>query len=320
MYDRAILTIIRENIGSEGRLPREFILPKDHDDENSLIFTDGAQDGITYFHTQPGKLNDEEADLLIDAMNAVVGGHIDTADELFLKLTKTRRTIEFAGYLSDLVEENASMINPIHAYSYGKHLVALAKDKELVKIGLALHHKAPEDRLKGFRQIITDLAYCNEFTWFCLPIIQKWDDGNDLIFEIAKHIYGWGRVHACVFLEPETWEIRQWFLREGVDNGVMPPYTALEAWNKSDAASLLDCRLTQKDFTFISRIMAALLDEGPCRGISLVEDPEIAIRKFLNQAQSFNLSPDDYKVIKAIKERWDRDELIASLCEDLIYR
>lgn len=320
MYDRAILAIIRENIGSEGRLPREFILPKDQDDENSLIFTDGAQDGITYFHTQPGKLNDEEADLLIDAMNAVVGGHIDTADELFLKLTKTRRTIEFAGYLSDLVEENASMINPIHAYSYGKHLVALAKDKELVKIGLALHHKAPEDRLKGFRQIITDLAYCNEFTWFCLPIIQKWDDGNDLIFEIAKHIYGWGRVHACAFLEPETWEIRQWFLREGVDNGVMPPYTALEAWNKSDAASLLDCRLTQKDFTFISRIMAALLDEGPCRGISLVEDPEIAIRKFLNQAQSFNLSPDDYKVIKAIKERWDRDELIASLCEDLIYR
>ena len=320
MYDRAILAIIRENIGSEGRLPREFILPKDQDDENSLIFTDGAQDGITYFHTQPGKLNIEEADLLIDAMNAVVGGHIDTADELFLKLTKTRRTIEFAGYLSDLVEENASMINPIHAYSYGKHLVALAKDKELVKIGLALHHKAPEDRLKGFRQIITDLAYCNEFTWFCLPIIQKWDDGNDLIFEIAKHIYGWGRVHACAFLEPETWEIRQWFLREGVDNGVMPPYTALEAWNKSDAASLLDCRLTQKDFTFISRIMAALLDEGPCRGISLVEDPEIAIRKFLNQAQSFNLSPDDYKVIKAIKERWDRDELIASLCEDLIYR
>ncbi len=320
MYDRAILAIIRENIGSEGRLPREFILPKDQDDENSLIFTDGAQDGITYFHTQPGKLNVEEADLLIDAMNAVVGGYIDTADELFLKLTKTRRTIEFAGYLSDLVEENASMINPIHAYSYGKHLVALAKDKELVKIGLALHHKAPEDRLKGFRQIITDLAYCNEFTWFCLPIIQKWDDGNDLIFEIAKHIYGWGRVHACAFLEPETWEIRQWFLREGVDNGVMPPYTALEAWNKSDAASLLDCRLTQKDFTFISRIMAALLDEGPCRGISLVEDPEIAIRKFLNQAQSFNLSPDDYKVIKAIKERWDRDELIASLCEDLIYR
>ena len=320
MYDRAILAIIRENIGSEGRLPREFILPKDQDDENSLIFTDGAQDGITYFHTQPGKLNVEEADLLIDAMNAVVGGHIDTADELFLKLTKTRRTIEFAGYLSDLVEENASMINPIHAYSYGKHLVALAKDKELVKIGLALHHKAPEDRLKGFRQIITDLAYCNEFTWFCLPIIQKWDGGNDLIFEIAKHLYGWGRVHACVFLEPETWEIRQWFLTEGVDNGVMPPYTALEAWNKSDAASLLDCRLTQKDFTFISRIMAALLDEGPCRGISLVEDPEIAIRKFLNQAQNFKLSPDDYEVIKTIEERWAGDELIARLCEELINR
>jgi len=41
--------------------------------------------------------------------------------------------------------------------------------KELVKIGLALHHKATEDKLKGFRKIIIDLAYCNEFTWFCLP-------------------------------------------------------------------------------------------------------------------------------------------------------
>ena len=320
MYDRPILAIIRENLDSEGRLPRDFSLPEDPDDERSLLFADGAQDGITYYHTQSGKLNDEEADLLVDALNAMLGGHIDTADELFLKLTKTRRAIEFGGVLCDIVEENADMINPIHAYSYGMHLITMAKDKELVKTGLALHHRATEDRLKGFKQIITDLAYCNEFTWFCLPIIQKWAGGNSLIFEIAKHLYGWGRVHACMFLEPETWEIKQWFLTEGVDNGVLPPYTALEAWNKSDAASLLDCRLTQEGFTCISRIMAALLDEVPCRGISLVEEPETAIHKFLNQAKSFTLSPDDYEVIKTIEARFDRDELIARLCEDLIYR
>ena len=228
MYDRPILAIIRNNLDSEGKLPRDFNLPKDPDDESGIPFADGAQDGITYFHMQPRKLSDEEADLLIDALNAMVGGHADTADELFLKLTKTRRALEFGGGLCDIVEENASIINPIHAYSYGMHLVTMAKDKELVKIGLALHHKATEDKLKGFKQIITDLAYCNEFTWFCLPIIQKWDGGNDLIFEIA-------------------------------------------------------------------------------------------IRKYLNQAQNFKLSPDDYEVIKTIEERWDRDELIARLCEDLIY-
>ena len=126
-------------------------------------------------------------------------------------------------------------------------------------------------------------------------------------------------MHACGFLEPETWEIRQWFLTEGVDNGVIPPYTAWEAWNKSDAASLLDCRLTQEGFTCISRILAALLDEGPCRGISLLEEPEIAIRKFLTQAKSFKLSSDDYEVIKTIEARWNRDEKIAGLCEDLLY-
>ena len=101
---------------------------------------------------------------------------------------------------------------------------------------------------------------------------------------------------------------------------MLPPYTALETWNKSDAASLLDSLLTQESFTCIRRIMAALLDEGPCRGISLVEEPETAIRKFLNQAKNFKLSPDDYEVIKTIEERWDGDEMIARLCEDLINR
>ena len=67
-------------------------------------------------------------------------------------------------------------------------------------------------------------------------------------------------------------------------------------------------------------MMAALLDEGPCLGISLVEDPETAIRKFLNQAKNFELSPDDYDLIKAIEERWDKDEQIANLCEELISR
>ena len=107
MYDRPILAIIRENLDSEGRLPREFILPNDPDDERGILFADGAEDGITYFHTQPGKLNDEEADLLVDALNAMVGGHVNTADELFLKLTKTRRTLEFGRDLCDFVEENS---------------------------------------------------------------------------------------------------------------------------------------------------------------------------------------------------------------------
>lgn len=240
----------------------------------------------------------------------MLSGQIDTADELFLKLTKTRRALEFGGGLCGIVEENADRINPIHAYSYGMHLITMAKDKELVKIGLALHHKAPEDRLKGFKQIITDLAYCNEFTWFCLPIIRKWDGGNDLIFEIAKHVYGWGRVHACVFLEPETPEIKQWFLTEGVDNGVLPPYTALEAWNKSDAALRLDGRLTQEEFTCISRMIESLLDEGPCLGISLVKEPENVMRKFLDQSKNFTLSPDDEDVIKTIEERWGGDLMI----------
>ena len=74
----------RENLVSDGRLPRGFGLPKDPDDESSLLFADGAQDGIAYFHTQSRELSDEEAGLLVDALNAMLGGHIATADELLV--------------------------------------------------------------------------------------------------------------------------------------------------------------------------------------------------------------------------------------------
>ena len=69
--------------------------------------------------------------------------------------------------------------------------------------------------------------------------------------------------------------------------------------------------------TVITMLNMSLLKER-CRGISLVEEPETEICKFLNQAKNCKLSPDDYEVIKTIKERWDRDELIDRLCEELL--
>ena len=40
MYDRPILAIIRHNLDSEGKLPRDFNLPKDPDDESGIPFAD----------------------------------------------------------------------------------------------------------------------------------------------------------------------------------------------------------------------------------------------------------------------------------------
>ena len=322
MYDKPILAIIRENLNEEGVLPRDFSLPQDPDENSGIPFADGAEDGIACFHTASRPLGDEETDLLIDALNAMVGGHMGTADELFLKLTKSLRACEFAGNLSSLIEENAEIIDPAHAYSYGMHLITMARDKELVKIGLAMHIKAGEEAVRPFRQIITDLAYCNEFTWFCLPIIEKWADGNDRIFEIAKHVYGWGRIHALAYLEPSTYEIRRWVLKEGVHNDVLPDYTAFYAWEKSGAQDLLKGKLSAEDFASIREIMSALLSEEPVLGLSIIKDPKSAVRAFLDQARYFKLGQEDYRVISDIRVRYEsgeeKDELIVKLCNDLI--
>ena len=110
--------------------------------------------------------------------------------------------------------------------------------KELVKIGLALHHKATEDKLKGFKQIITDLAYCNEFIWFCLPITQKWDGGNGEIFvsKLEELVTGKNAVERYMFLPADSLDERGIVIRYRD-----PSIPLVTARVKFEEGSLKDC-------------------------------------------------------------------------------
>ena len=51
--------------------------------------------------------------------------------------------------------------------------------------------------------------------------MRTWKDGNNEIWNLAKRVHGWGRIHAIEQLEPETNDIRRWLLTDGVRNEVM---------------------------------------------------------------------------------------------------
>ena len=211
----------------------------------------------------------------------------------------------------------------MHAFNYAVRTLRTTQNKELYKFALtiiSLYRLGEKDR-----QLAEDImisGVCDEFSFFVLQAVIEWKNSNDAVFEIARKTRGWGRVHAMAFLEPSTEEIRRWVLREGVHNEVLPDYTAFYAWEKSGAMQMLDGPLTAEDFRSIREIMEALLSEGPVLGISIIKDPDIAVRRFLDQARYFKLEHEDYRAISDIRVRYEngehRDDLIVKLCKDLI--
>ena len=131
--------------------------------------------------------------------------------------------------------------------------------------------------------------------------MRPWEDRNEEMFRLARHVFGWGRVHLVEALEPETEEIRRWLLREGVHNDIMPQYSALDCWRKADVPAALQGTLTREDFEGIRDIIDALLDEGPVPGISAVEDAEQHLRAFLKQAETLARDDRDHEVVAAVR-------------------
>ena len=71
--------------------------------------------------------------------------------------------------------------------------------------------------------------------------LKYWDNSNELIFELAKKLHGWGRIHAVKMLKPEdNDEMKEWLWLEGWKNNVMPEYSAYECYTKSGAKEIFE--------------------------------------------------------------------------------
>ena len=159
--------------------------------------------------------------------------------------------------------------------------------------------KEPDEKIKG---IIRILGLSDEFTIFSVFNMLRWKNGNHEIFELAKRVHGWGRIHAVARLKSETQEIREWILRDGLDNYVLSDYSALDVYKKADINNLLKEELSDTQLNQIAYVLFSLILEGPTSGISALEDNEAKemIQIFINQSEKHTPTRDIYKVICTI--------------------
>ena len=263
-------------IRSDGTLPRDFSLPRPEPEEGEaqkLRFADGAFDGISLYHMAPDK---RDIKSLTEVVGLISAGSYDKAEEclqLFFSMDEYISMLPLIDDLQTWIIDHKEQISAKALYEFSVGVLKESADIESVKFALSCLALLNTGETTQVRNLIKVFALSDEFTLYCLFIMRQWPDANAAIFDAAKHVFGWGRVHAVERLEPENDEMRRWLLTEGWRNGVIAEYSALTCVEKSGLAEKLkDENLDEAEFTAAGELIVPLLNEGPMAGISGLGD------------------------------------------------
>ena len=128
---------------------------------------------------------------------------------------------------------------------------------------------------------------------------------------MAQKVHGWGRIHAVAGLEPTTDEIKHWLLRDGVNNNVMPEYSALDVAVKIDLLKVVQAADgNSEDFMAAGRILEALIesDGGPVLGIGAYKQEEALVRAYIDKAHLAMPNEEICRVLQTIKEHYEAED------------
>lgn len=279
---------IAKAAGPDG-LPGDFDLKKlPARREGDLPFADGAVDGIAMYHTC---IEPRELGALTHILGMISDGDPRAEEELEAFFSR-QEGFGYASMLSrvdglqDWIIDHKDELDPRMIFSFCLWTLKESRYPECVKFALSvlelLNPSGKEDR-----EPISTLALNDELTLFCSYVIRGWENGNEEMFRLAQRVHGWGRIFLVRQLEADTPEIREWLLREGWRNNVLPSYTARKCAEDGKFLALLRReRLTDEEFEAAQGLMGALMDEGPVRNLSVMEDGEEILREYLRHGEA----------------------------------
>lgn len=292
------LSIIAKAKDKTGYLPRGFRLP-DPFVLDGKAFPDGMTDGAFLFHIEKDTVDDKT---LTSILRNIAKYKYREATTALLELFKDYFALGIIDDARDKILENPKEYDSNAFYLYAVKGILGGTDKEIVKFCLGLLSLFDEPAIGILHNAIETLALNDEFTLFCIVgNIEKWQGGNKKVFELAKHLTGWGRIHAISHLEPETAEIQEWLLADGIHNDISPAYSALDCYKKCGLDKRLPNPMSEKEFKGAGAIVGGLLDDETAPGISEIEKPTNMLFDYLNKANTMAICVEDFYHVLQIR-------------------
>ncbi len=305
IYDR-----IHAAIQPNGELPSSFSVQnhKGHSDEE-IAWADGAWDGVCYYHNPLETPDLTPMTLVLRRGASHVFAHAKMAlPEVFPDADHSM--LAYIDAMHDWILDHSKELAAHNLYLFARHLLFYSSEVESVKLALSLMAIISNPSDEDARQAVRELAASDEFTLFALFAVSNWNNKNEEIFHIAQRVHGWGRIHAVERLEPTTDEIRRWLLFEGVNNNVMPEYSALTVAKKIGFLEIVQAAdRNSEDFIAAGKILQALIEceGGPTVGIEAYEHEEELVRAYIDKARLAMPNENNYRVLLDIKLHYEVD-------------
>lgn len=319
--EKSIFMCIGDNI-KNGALPEEFELPAEEDEwsRHGISMVDGCLDGMMVYGERVAPPFDKRAKKNIKAaMEAVNREDFDRADYLLTKVVRKHRALGIVDKLAGYVARHFDEFDEHEIYHYAFMRMCASGNKELVKVGMELIRvlnglgvpQRLNEEVDGFYRV---LGLSDEFTLFA---VRFFCGNNAEIFNLARRVRGWGRIHAVRYLEPETQEMKEWLLYCGWRNDIYRGYSAGECFIKAEVAKLLRQKMSEDELIAAGGILEAMLDtNGPIDYLSVWEGLEDDLLAYMEQSQRIGVV--HRECLRAMAETAQRENLTrlyAKLCE-----
>ncbi|MDX1614331.1 MAG: hypothetical protein R3300_08480, partial [Candidatus Promineifilaceae bacterium] len=187
-------------------------------------------------------------------------------------------------------------------------LLARAPDRGPVKFGIALLGVIgdPQDTA-----LVNTLGKHDEFTLFStVALMNIVNSPERALFELAKCVEGWGRIHLVERLaNTEDADIKNWLIRHGYKNSITVEYLAYTCAQAGELhVALREARVDQELLDTSGDIIEALIMGGPVRDMDDYEKAADVIEHYLRHLRQRPASVKHFLVLQAIQGYLEDDE------------
>lgn len=306
----SIYRFIQSNLrGQDHGLPDE---AQDLPDEalvrevQSMGWVAGGLDGAFQHHAEGG--NDRaRAEALYKVLSEALSKGTEKNLKTLYELLRQDQLIDFIDPLIEVIIEEGRTDRTLPAdrlHRLARWLALEAPDRGPVKFGIAMLGLVELEDTDD-RPLFQTLGRHEEFTLYAVvSILGRYEDAERELFDLAKHVNGWGRIQIVErFSETQDPEIKAWLLREGFRNSVMYEYLAHTA---ATAGGLLqELKASDPDEDLLKgagEILKALTSGGPAEDMDDYSEGAEATKLYLQHLDSRATELNDFLVAKALYE------------------
>jgi hypothetical protein len=283
----SIFSHIQVNLESSGRLAASaHPLPDDERryKNGSLRWAPGAMDGAFGHHGSPEKM-EKEAEGIADLIKSISKKNGLVEKIALYKILSEDNIMDFIDPAFEKIVAAEVPVYP-HLHNYARWLAFESPDRGAVKFGIALlgliRDSSDHDK-------IIILGKHEEFTLFsAVAITNSLENAEQALWELAKCVDGWGRIHLVERLaNTNDRSIKRWLVREGYKNTVMYEYLAYTCAVSGELKMELSApEITEDVLSAAGDIIVALINGGPAETMDSYEESAEVTRLYLTHLEN----------------------------------